>query len=508
LIDSFRCETFKFERCLSINVALNIFRFCIMKLRVIFLFIISLLIFSCAPPRGEHGKTLIVFWDFPRLPLVRQWLEESIARYEKEHPDVDIQYTCLSWSKGEERKAIAAFAYRPPDVSGAVLDLKYVQAKLLVPLDKYLDEKIPGDPQGRTFRQDIHPSILRAVQWKGTTWAFPWYKEGMVMVCNTDIFKERGVALPESGLWTWDEFIKKMKKLTFDHDGDGAIDVYGVGFNTGYEKWEAYPFLLGEGMKILSEDGRKMVIDSAETRLGIRRLLEMEFNYKVSLPGAGGIQDDATWTAFSGKQRRLAVTCQGLWSLFAVKVQNERRLQFMKDHPRDEPPPPLNIAVVQFPQMQGQPQIMASYGVGSFMVFNHPEDQTRTEKAARFARWLTLEAGQEINREAGVLPSRIRYKDIFKGDTLYQYIVNTIPDSISPPSHPAWRNLDTLLSENLQLALLRQVPDENGKIINTDRKGPLNKSDERGVDTAVRRMQSTGQIILDAYWESQGEKSD
>jgi hypothetical protein len=228
----------------------------------------------------------------------------------------------------------------------------------------------------------------------------------------------------------------------------------------------------------------------------------------VSLPGAGGIQDDATWTAFSGKQRRLAVTCQGLWSLFAVKVQNERRLQFMKDHPKDEPPPPLNIAVVQFPRMPGQPQIMASYGVGSYMVFRRPEDPRRTEKAARFARWLTLEAGQEINREAGVLPSRISYKDIFKGDPLYQYVVDTIPDAISPPSHPAWRNLDTLLSENLQLGLLRQVPDENGKIINTDRKGPLNESDDRAIDTAVRRMQSTGQIILDAYWESQGEKSD
>jgi len=480
-----------------------------MKKRPHFLLLMLIIIlqtFSCMAPKGEHGKTLIVFWDFPRLPAVRQWLENSIAHYEKEHPDVDIQYTCLSWSKGGERMAIAAFAYRPPDVAGAVLDPKYVQAGLLAPLDKYLDEKIPGDPAGRTFRQDIHPSILRAVQWQGTTYAFPWYKEGMMMVCNTDIFKERSVPLPENGRWTWDEFIDKMKKLTFDRNGDGVIDVYGVGFNTGYEKWEAYPFILGEGMKIISDDGRRMLIDSPETRLGMKRLLELEYKYKVSLPGAGGIQDDTTWTAFGGKQRRLAVTCQGLWSLLAVKVQNERRLQFINEHPKEEPPPPLNVAAVQFPRMPGKPQIMASYGVGSFMVFNRPAEPKRTDAAARFARWFTLEVGQEINREAGVFPSRITYKDIFKGDPLYQYIADTIPDAISPPVHPAWHNVDAVISETLQLVLLRQVPDDNGKIINTTHTGPLNESDDRAIDVAVRRMQEKSQLILDDYWESRGVK--
>jgi multiple sugar transport system substrate-binding protein len=476
-----------------------------LKLKLLFLSILGLLLFACTPPRGENGKTLIVFWDFPRLPAVRQWLEREIEVYENLHPDVDIQYTCLSWSKGGERMAISAFAYRPPDVAGSVMDTKYVQAGLLAPLDKYLDEPIPGDESGKTFRQDIHASILKAVEWQGVTYAFPWYKEAMVMVCNMDVFNERGVAFPENGRWSWEEFIEKMQKLTFVRDTNGKTEVYGVGFNTGNEKWEAYPFLLGEGMEILSADGRKMLIDSEDTRRGIMRLLEMEFKYKVSLPGAGGIQDDATWTAFSGKQRQLGVSCQGLWSLFGVKVQNERRLQFIKDHSEAEAPPPLNVAAAQYPIMPGKKQVMGSYGVGSYMVFNRPEEPKRTEAAARFARWITLESGQEINREAGVLPSRISFQNIFKDDTLYQYIVDTIPDAISPPVHPAWRNLDTALNEQLQLALLRQVQDDNGRTINTTRTGPLNESDIRAVDAAVKRMQKMGQLILDDYWAAQGK---
>jgi len=467
------------------------------------LFLLCICLFSCRPPKGEKGKTLIIFWDFPRLPAVRKWLEQSIERYEEIHPEVDIQYTCLSWSKGGERLSIAAFAYRPPDVAGAVLDPKYVQAGLLAPLDRYLEEPIPNDPSGKTFNEDIHPAILRAVKWQGKTYAFPWYKEAMVMVCNRDIFEERKVSFPENGRWNWEEFIGKMEKLTFDRDGDGELDVYGVGYNTGNEKWEAYPFLLGEGMQIISDDGRRMLIDCEGTRRGLWRLLEMEYRYKISLPGAGGITDATTWTAFSGKQRRLAVSCQGLWSILAVKVQNERRLEFMEDHPDAKPPDPLNIAVVQFPIMPGEKQVMASYGVGSYMVFNRPDHPERTEAAARFARWITLEAGQEINREAGVLPSRISFKDILQNDPLYRHIVDTIPDAVSPPVHPAWHKLDTVISELLQLVLLRQVPDESGKIINTTRTGPLNDSDRRAIDVAVKRMQEKTQLILDDYWRAQ-----
>ncbi|MFW5992275.1 MAG: hypothetical protein ACOCQN_03705 [Halanaerobiaceae bacterium] len=47
------------------------------------------------------------------------------------------------------------------------------------------------------------------------------------LLLNLEIFEEREVEPPEDGKWTWDEFIDKMKKLTFDRDSDGEIDVYG-----------------------------------------------------------------------------------------------------------------------------------------------------------------------------------------------------------------------------------------------------------------------------------------
>ncbi|MDK2971893.1 MAG: multiple sugar transport system substrate-binding protein [Candidatus Sumerlaeota bacterium] len=455
-------------------------------LRLAVLAVLALFPLSCTAPGAPEGKILIEFWDYPRLPAVSEYLEEQIAEFEHLNPDVHVELTKLSWAKGGERLDIAAFAGRPPDIAGSTLTLKYVEAGLLEPLDSYLDEPIPG-MDGKTWREDIHPSILNAVQWQGQTWAMPWYKEGFVILLNRDILEERGVEPPENGQWTWDEFLAAMRKLTFDRDGDGKIDVYGIGFSTGKEKWEAYSFLFAEGMQILDPTGRHMVIDSEATRRGIQRLLTMEYDEQVSLPGAGGIQDDTTWTAFSTRDRKLAATCQGLWAIKAVTIQNQRLEETRAARPdATDLPPPLRIAVALFPQMPGQPQIMASYGTGSYMIFKRPTDPARTEAAVRLARFLTLERGQEINREAGLLPCRISHLNVLADVPLYEDIVPLLPKAISPPTHPAWQQLDQVIGEQLQLVLLRAID----------------------VDTAVTNMQVRGQMVLDDFWKSHDAAAD
>jgi multiple sugar transport system substrate-binding protein len=434
---------------------------------------------SCTAPKAPEGKILVEFWDFPRLPAVNKWMEEKLAEFQELNPDVHIEYTRLSWGKGGERMDIAVFAGRPPDLAGAVLALKYVQADLIMPIDQYLEEEIPGMP-GTTWKEDIHPYILQSVQWKGKTWAFPWYKEGFVMLLNKDRFEQQNVPLPDNGQWTWEEFVEKMHQVTVDQDQNGKMEVYGVGYSTGKEKWEAYSFLFAEGMELLSKDGRTCLIDSEETRRGIERLLALEYTEKVALPGAGGIMDDATWTAFSSPDRRLATTCQGLWATNAVAIQNQRLEEARENNPQDKfLPDPLNVSLALFPIMPGKEQVMASYGVGSYMVFKRAGgDQKRTEAAARLARFLTLEQGQEINRKAGLFPSRISKKNVLADDPRFKDILEYIPDAISPPIHPAWPRMDQTVGEQLQLGLLKKI----------------------SVDEAVTEMGRGCQDILDAFW--------
>ncbi len=440
----------------------------------------SVVLLSCTAPKPPEGKTLIEFWDYPRLASVKLWQEKLIEDYNRDHPDVHVQLTRLSWAKGGERLDIAAFAGRPPDIAGGVFQVKYVDTGILEPVDAYLDEPVSAG-SAETWRTDVYQNDLHSVQWGGKTWAFPWYKEGFIIVLNLDILEERGVPVPANGQWTWDEFVTAMHRLTFDRDGDGKIDVYGIGYSTGKDKWEAYPFLFAEGMKILSEDGRKCIIDSGATRRGLERLLALEYTEKVSLPGAGGIQDDTTWTAFSGRERRLAATCQGLWAIKAVETQNKRLEESRaEDDGKADLPSPLRVAVAMFPKMPGQPQTMASYGVGSLMVFKRPLDPKRTEAAARFARYMTLEAGQAINKDAGILPVRKSSSGIYDDEPYYPDMLPYAAEAVTPPIHPAWSQLSQVIGEQLQLVLLK-------------------RSD---VETAVKKMQERCQLVLDDYWRS------
>jgi ABC-type glycerol-3-phosphate transport system substrate-binding protein len=234
-------------------------------------------------------------------------------------------------------------------------------------------------------------------------------------------------------------------------------------------------------MEIMSADGRTMLVDSEATRRGLQRLLELEYDERVSLPGSGGFSDDTTWSAFTSERPRLAATCQGLWAIKAVEVQNQRLAETRARNPSaTDLREPLRVRVALYPRMPGQEQVMASYGVGAYMVFKRPTDPRRTEAAARLARFLTLERGQEINREAGLLPSRKSFEHVLADDPHYRDILPFMAHAVSPPVHPAWLQVDQVLGEQLQLVLLRRVD----------------------VETGVKNMQKRGQMVLDGFWES------
>lgn len=62
---------------------------------------------------------------------------------------------------------------------------------------------------------------------EGNLWGVPHALNSVAIVYNKDIFDEKGVEYPKDD-WTWEEMLQMAEKLTFDRDGDGDIDVYGI----------------------------------------------------------------------------------------------------------------------------------------------------------------------------------------------------------------------------------------------------------------------------------------
>jgi len=205
-----------------------------------------LFVTSC---RSKHKNTIVIrVWDFPRpapqgvTKWEDHWEYKIFKEFEREHPGVKIEYTRLSWRNGGEKLDIAVLSGNPPDLAGSAFKNAYVERGVLEPIDPFLTSEDSAD---------IYPQALQPFTYNGHIYAWPWYMTVYTLILNKRIFAERGVPLPKNGIWTWDEFVDALQKLTFDRDGDGKIDVYGIAFTLEPDHTEAWAFIHSEGAKVL-----------------------------------------------------------------------------------------------------------------------------------------------------------------------------------------------------------------------------------------------------------------
>ncbi|MGH2641901.1 MAG: ABC transporter substrate-binding protein [Actinomycetota bacterium] len=75
---------------------------------------------------------------------------------------------------------------------------------------------------------DFFDTAMTPFQWDGEQMCLPQNVSSLVVYYNADLFEAAGVPLPASG-WSWDEMVDAAERLTRDDDGDGTVDVYGLG---------------------------------------------------------------------------------------------------------------------------------------------------------------------------------------------------------------------------------------------------------------------------------------
>ncbi len=428
-------------------------------LRFLLLLFLCFLILFPACRKQDTGKMVIEVWDFPRpgphgvaTYAKDHWENQLLEEFQRMHPQVEIRFTRLSWTKGEQKLDISVMGNTPPDVAGSAMKFAYVERGLLEPIDTYLT---PQD------REDYYPGILEAFTYKGHIWAWPWYATVYTMVLNKDIFAERGVELPADGIWIWDEFVEKMQRLTFDRDGDGKIDVYGVGFNVMPGNNEAWAIIYGEGGRPLSSDGTSFTFDSPQALGGIQKLIDLEHKYHVALPNTGGLTQDNTWTLFSSPPGRTAVTCQGTWAISNLvktnKTRAENNAKYLAQGKADMVRPLMNFAVACFPIGSSGQLLTASPGVGNWVVFRQ-EDPQKRRLCMELARFLTNGRNQQYCRYMGTFPSRRSTGDLYADDperSQYMRVVQqALPNMVIRPFHPLWQKIDERIARQMQLTML------------------------------------------------------
>ncbi|MCL4488600.1 MAG: extracellular solute-binding protein [Chloroflexi bacterium] len=221
--------------------------------------------------------------------------DKAVEIFQKNNPNVKIQVVGIPWTAEGDTKLEAALAAKSGinvfRVTSPNLP-RYAKQGVLSNIDPYLTDE---------DKKDFYPSGFDVARVDGKIWAWPLWVTAITNFANTDIFKERGVALPTMDKpWTWDQFVEAAKKLTFKR-ADGT-QVYGF---TASSKWgavEYYPLLYIDGGRILSPDGTKFVENQPEGISALQKLADLALVDKVTPPDFGTVDQAGVRAQFKDRK--------------------------------------------------------------------------------------------------------------------------------------------------------------------------------------------------------------
>ena len=220
---------------------------------------------------------------------------KAIEIFQKANPNVKVNIVGIPWTAEGDTKLEAALAAKADinvfRVTSPNLP-RYAKQGVLSNIEPFLAD---------ADKADFYPSGFQVATVDGKIWAWPLWVTAISIFANTDIFKEKGVALPTlEKPWTWDEFVEAAKKLTYKK-ADGA-QVYGF---TASSKWgavEYYPLMYMDGGRIISADGKKFVQNSPEGVSALQKLADLALVHKVTPPDFGTVDQAGVRAQFKDRK--------------------------------------------------------------------------------------------------------------------------------------------------------------------------------------------------------------
>lgn len=225
----------------------------------------TVLLFVCMASgcsNEKSSKTLIKFsaWGSQSETAI---LKPLLREFEAQNPDVKVEFMHIPQNYFQKLHLLFASNLAPDVVFlNNFYSQKYIKANLLEDLTPYfsqeLDEKI-------FFEKAIESST-----YKKRLYVVPRDVSDLVVYYNKEIFDRHNLPYP-SGDWTFKDYIKTSQTLT-------SKGVWGTGFEKDPLYW--MPFLFGNCASLLSDDGSKVVLDSAAAIESLQTYSDLVNKYK------------------------------------------------------------------------------------------------------------------------------------------------------------------------------------------------------------------------------------
>jgi len=284
---------------------------------------------------------------------------EIIRTYEEMNPGVKINLIHQPWTGYHDKMMTLGIAGTAPDVMAIsrVYLANFVEANLLLPLTKEIEPLLDEIIE---IQSGMH---------EGEIYGIPVWGGPSLWMYNGGMFDLAGLQRPpevyRQGDWNWDTVLDMARKLTYDRDGDGVIDVWAFESpSTIATDWVAKVHQFGG--RVLTEDGKGAAINEPAAIAGLTLWADTVHQYQVAPP----------WNQRAGvglAQGTLAIYVR--WAAEAVSVAR------VNDH--------LSLGLI--PQPEGP---AGSYHIAGGVPLTVSRNTKYPEEAAKFAIWYALYSDQ------------------------------------------------------------------------------------------------------------------
>lgn len=224
---------------------------------------------------GEYTLT-VWYWGEQEAPGYKAYMEEMVARYEKENPGITVEAILQESDNLYSAFRTAEAAEEGPDIQymwGGTQAMEDVWKGNVAPISDYLSED---------DLSAIESASLMETNWDDKQWGIPAYGFTYGIAYDKEAMRTAGVD-PEQPFGTWDEFMDCCQKLK-----EAGITPLGMGLKDGFLPAWIGIFLGQQNLNSVNE-----MIDLMSGNESFTDEKYAEWLYKIKeLNDAGYINDD------------------------------------------------------------------------------------------------------------------------------------------------------------------------------------------------------------------------
>jgi multiple sugar transport system substrate-binding protein len=270
--------------------------------RLIGLLLVAAVILAIPMIGFADDPVTIRYFTFSAAPDHLEDLDQMIAIFEAEHPNIHIEVETAPWGDYWTKLPTLIAGGQAPDV----FELNYENFVTYASRGLLLNLESPAADDTAFNAGVYYPRAYQAFQYGDMQLGLPATFSTVMLFYNKDLFDAAGVAYPQSN-WTWDDAVAAAKQIT---DADSGV----WGLHSPVQFWEFYKKVAQNGGSFFNSIDGSVTVNSPQNVEALERMVGF-INEDGVMPSAadmGGMSDGDMF--LSGQ---LAMNVTGIWMFSA-----------------------------------------------------------------------------------------------------------------------------------------------------------------------------------------------